>query len=322
MIQTKNKKKIEEWERDLLGRKSEEELNADAREKENTTTQPVSQVSAEVIEETLNAEEGVIEAGVLNENVVQKDAGERSTSSTETPAINDISGVQKDESYESTTDADAEFINALPPGSVENNKPMLAMLLSTKSQQNGNHVNRPKDLSASDTWKLKYSLTEVAKDTRAHTLYEACKLRRSKLFAESSHDDGDPEVQDHFRDILKEKAAQGRAWRKEQDELEAPEATHVSLANVDDFECKSINKRRTSSPTTSPKTVEAQVLDRAERQAKQMGLETWRVDDTVRTIASRMVSKAMLKFDPHMAANKTINVDDYLSVLYGENRTK
>lgn len=358
MIQSKNKKKIEDWEKQLLGKQSEEELTAKAKDASAAAVGDVAtfspstnfeqEVTSDILEPTGNTEEGTITVDTASTVTEQEEPSinipetSLGTSSAPAPASDGTDST----AYESTADADTTFLSALPEAHPDPHKPLLAMVLTTKSQQNGRQVNRPNNLLASETWKLRYSLTDVAIDTRAHAFYEACKNRRSKLMkdfvdAESENDPGG----DFFRRILKEKAAQGRTWRKEQDEMEAAEAEAAAAASaggepaaqtqqhIVDMSKSSANfghdlRDRDRPTTTTPPsssssssssfpltTLETQAFERAERQLKQAGLETWEADDLARAVALRMVKTSKTKIEGRQKS--TISVESYMEELYG-----
>lgn len=327
-IQNKNKKEIEEWERDLLGKQPddarvaeaagaaaveavtsspsvhlEEEATASVHEEatasvsedvtpnipeeaivdisgettnvEDATTDIPEEVTAGVQEdantdtpeeaivdiskETTNAEEGTLIIGstdtelALVDSLVDEPERLLETDSTAAVSDGDAAKLVEDGPYESTTDADAEFLASLPEEGTEAPKSLLAMMLTIKSKQNDDYVNRPIDLSDSDTWKMKYSLTEIQKPERAHSLYLACKARRHKLMANLKDKEEEPDAHyEQFINVLKEKAEQGRAWRKEMDDLEAAEARGSVQANMVDMSESTNNIRVHGERSTAP----------------------------------------------------------------------
>lgn len=90
---------------------------------------------------------------------------------------------------------------------------LLAMTLTIRNKVNAEYVTRPDSLTASDTWTVEYSLSEIKHADQAWDLYRACQKRRMKKLAP----DEDEEISRYIQD-LREMSQRGAIWRREMDE--------------------------------------------------------------------------------------------------------
>ena len=130
---------------------------------------------------------------------------------------------------ESQTQADQPFLDSIDQEAAKADidaeslsEDILAMTLSLRNKVNGEDVLRPENMTATDEWSVEYSLVEVPVPSRARALYNACQRRRSKKM-----DPEDSDVVSRYVQKLRNISANGRAWRKEQDQRDEKEPVHV-----------------------------------------------------------------------------------------------
>lgn len=103
------------------------------------------------------------------------------------------------------------------PATQENVTPkqgeLLAMTLTIRNKVNTEYVTRPDILTASDTWTVEYSLSEMKHADQAWDLYRACQKRRVKKLVP----DEDEEISLYIQE-LREMSQRGAIWRSEMDE--------------------------------------------------------------------------------------------------------
>ena len=136
-----------------------------------------------------------------------------------------------EKSEEFKMQADTPFIEEISQASdsqdpANSNKDILAMTLTVRNKANNAFVLRPETLTASDTWSIEYSLTEVPDEHRAWALYEACQARRRKKLDASMREE-DTEKVSYFIRKLRKLSEQGREWRKGMDEKDSEKPVRV-----------------------------------------------------------------------------------------------
>lgn len=97
---------------------------------------------------------------------------------------------------------------------------LLAMTLAIRNKVNAEYVTRPDTLTASDTWTVEYSLSEIKHADQAWDLYRACQKRRMKKLVP----DEDEEISRYIQE-LREMSQRGAIWRRvmdEEDKLRPP----------------------------------------------------------------------------------------------------
>lgn len=90
---------------------------------------------------------------------------------------------------------------------------LLAMTLTIRNKVNAEYVTRPDILTASDTWTVEYSLSEIKHADQAWDLYRACQKRRMKKLVP----DEDEEISRYIQE-LREMSQRGAIWRRVMDE--------------------------------------------------------------------------------------------------------
>lgn len=90
---------------------------------------------------------------------------------------------------------------------------LLAMTLAIRNKVNAEYVTRPDILTASDTWTVEYSLSEIKHADQAWDLYRACQKRRMKKLVP----DEDEEISRYIQE-LREMSQRGAIWRRVMDE--------------------------------------------------------------------------------------------------------
>ena len=91
---------------------------------------------------------------------------------------------------------------------------VLGMMLTINNRVNGIYVNRPDNLTRDQRWEAEYSL-EVIQDSKAWSLYEACRNRRKKAL-EDSDDNGRV---DHYALMMKQLSQRGAKHRAMENSL-------------------------------------------------------------------------------------------------------
>lgn len=163
------------------------------------------------------------ESNSENSDIASSATGEGTSAS---PEEDYISSQGEDEEFR--TDADRPFLEAISqenhPDSESDD--VLAMTLTLRNKINGHYVLRPENLTKEDKWSIEYSLSEVATQSRAKALYEACQVRRKKKL-DMPMAPGDQEVISGYARRLREMSSKGREWRDEMDERDAERPVHV-----------------------------------------------------------------------------------------------
>ena len=119
----------------------------------------------------------------------------------------------------SQTPGDSQFLNEIGSEQEEAGPgEILALTLSIRNKMNDQYVLRPVNLTPKDKWSVEYSIAEIAPQTRAWSLYQACQLRRKKRLDDSIEEED--ENVDYYLARIQELSRKGRKWRKEQDELD------------------------------------------------------------------------------------------------------
>ena len=177
-------------------------------------------------EEERRKEDGV-DKGPDTDEVTESLNAKDDTSSS--PEAQPSDAPNKDSQQESQTQADQPFLDSIDQEAAKADidaeslsEDILAMTLTLRNKLNGEDVLRPESMTAADEWSVEYSLVEVPVPSRARALYKACQSRRSKKM--------EPEDSDSVSDYvqkLRNLSANGRAWRKEQDQRDEKEPVQV-----------------------------------------------------------------------------------------------
>ena len=177
-------------------------------------------------EEERRKEDGV-DKGPDTDEVTESLNAKDDTSSS--PEAQPSDALNKDGQQEYRTQADQPFLDSIDQEAAKadidaesSSEDILAMTLSLRNKVNGEDVLRPENMTATDEWSVEYSLVEVPEPSRARALYKACQRRRSKkMEPEDSH------VVSGYVQNLRNISANGRAWRKEQDQRDEKEPVQV-----------------------------------------------------------------------------------------------
>ena len=145
------------------------------------------------------------------------------------PEAQPSDAVNKDSQEEYQTQADQPFLDSIDQEAAKadidaesSSEDILAMTLTLRNKVNGEDVLRPENMTAADEWSVEYSLVEVPVPSRARALYKACQSRRSKKMEPE-----DSDVVSGYVQKLRNLSANGRAWRKEQDQRDEKEPVQV-----------------------------------------------------------------------------------------------
>jgi hypothetical protein len=98
--------------------------------------------------------------------------------------------------------------------------PLLAMTLIIRNKVNNLYVERPNKLQGHEKWAVEYALSEVPQLKRAHELYGALKARRRRSLTRNVDLTKDA-WNNFFIENIKKLSRKGKAWREEQDKIEA-----------------------------------------------------------------------------------------------------
>jgi hypothetical protein len=168
------------------------------------------------IEKRIFGMAGTQTAGVKSDDDTKSESSPPTNSSTNDANVTffDSIGKSLEDSIKSSNDSNSNVSSEAK----EEAKEVLGMVLTIRNKVNGQVVLRPKDLEASDKWTVDYTLTEMARISRAQDLYKACKNRRR---VELSRNDAEQNVAaNYYLRKLREITQRGAKWRREQDELD------------------------------------------------------------------------------------------------------
>lgn len=102
---------------------------------------------------------------------------------------------------------------------------LLGMVLTIRNRVNGSYVARPEHLDASDKWDVEYNLEELS-DAQARNLYAPLVNRRKKIL-ETDAESKDKGWQWLFEGNLKKTTAEGREFRKRENQLAKTRPVYV-----------------------------------------------------------------------------------------------
>ncbi|KAI1633675.1 Pet127-domain-containing protein [Biscogniauxia mediterranea] len=123
---------------------------------------------------------------------LSKDGQIQSESSTEQSADKQSAEAQGhdslDQSVEKLAEHTAEVLSDQVEDDIDDQRPLMGMVLTIKNKVNGRYVTRPEKLGKDDDWTVEYNIEELA-EQRARTIYTQCKLRRRKTFQETENKD-------------------------------------------------------------------------------------------------------------------------------------
>ena len=241
-IQQSQKERVEQYERSVLGLKPEDEN--DERENSKDWESIMAQVTNEVHNDEIdsggnscsepsggnsqsistNVEDGQVPQESeknaeesVNDDRIRTEAKE-DASSLSKPDFTQQEAAAGNAQTESNSERIQEPTSTSDPAEARNPKQILAMTLTTRSKVNGKYRVRPVDLTSSDEWQVEYSITEIASQERARSLYEMCKRRRKNVLPQDNPDD---QVEDYYRQKLRQYSEKGREWRNKMDEWES-----------------------------------------------------------------------------------------------------
>ena len=145
------------------------------------------------------------------------------------PEAQPSDALNEDGQQEYQTQADQPFLDSIDQEAAKadidaesSSEDILAMTLTLRNKVNGEDILRPENMTAADEWSVEYSLVEVSVPSRARALYKACRSRRSKKMEPE-----DSDVVSGYVQKLRRLSANGRAWRKEQDQRDRKEPVQV-----------------------------------------------------------------------------------------------
>lgn len=186
-IQNMNKDKIEEWERNLLRSGPTGQTDSSVNVEQDVTSEFLAQSGRH---SPLDAEASNAES---QDNIA--DAGQP------------LSQALFSDSKNTTGEPKVE------------EGPVLAWQLYTYSHINKTYYARPPStMTSDDAWDLSYELKRIS-ESRAPTLYKACKERRRKELSEEE----ERRDHDYYRDMLRSISEEGKKWREGIDRIEEKE---------------------------------------------------------------------------------------------------
>lgn len=146
------------------------------------------------------------------------------------------SGLNTDEAspLESSEDDDASHATADLPGTAEqveskstttaSDEDLMGMILTVRNKVNGRDVQRPEDLSKSDSWTVSYHIEEIPAG-RAETIYRQLKRRRQIALAPEK--DRGEEWHRMFKGNLRYHSERGQRFRRKETEIAKTRPVHV-----------------------------------------------------------------------------------------------
>ncbi|KAB8349594.1 hypothetical protein FH972_023618 [Carpinus fangiana] len=230
-IQSANKEKIEEWERQILGRTKESSTSLITEgdlEQDNishylpprgdTADAAVDQPDLPKLDEAIHPSAAqAAEPGPADRQSNAEPSAPISGASTTTEGA-----ATSQDASDTVNDGHTGFLEQLATerekkSASDPSKPLLAMVIHVKSTVNGKKLFKaPEDMRVQDKWVLKYGMNEVTDSRRAWSLYEACKARRQKAYSKDEEDAG-PQKSDFFVDMLREITEQSKKYREKLD---------------------------------------------------------------------------------------------------------
>ena len=237
------------------GQKQDDEIDqAQSEEEESNEVSEEIERSAENeelvenVEEDSDTEESLGEHKSVNPSEDESQSSEQSATATsenmneaedDTQAASDaeagrqyVPSMLGAEEEEFPTEADQPFIDSINEELAEadeaasSGQNILAMTLTVRNKVNGKFVLRPDHFTAEDSWSIEYSLTKIASQRRARTLYEACQARRKKhLDTPEAPEEGEA-LSSYLRN-LRELSAKGKKWRNRMDKENSKKPTQV-----------------------------------------------------------------------------------------------
>ncbi|KAI9842091.1 MAG: hypothetical protein M1838_003275 [Thelocarpon superellum] len=241
-IQNRNKGPMEQFERDILGLQPEAPANDEAGTN-GTSKAAWRDIHAEVEQELVHDE--LLSNTSQQPDQAEDDPGSGANGSMRgtTSGIDTVAEIEPQHDAP-TAAADAEVSRAVEDSEAagdgkwldevdkdqqelrcqSHDRPILAMTLTIRNKVNGQYVIRPETLQESDLWSVEYALAEIQTQTRAWSLYRACRERRKKAL-DSADEDGADAAANFYVRRLWEMSKKGKKWRRQQDLADAENET-------------------------------------------------------------------------------------------------
>ena len=314
-IQNTNRRKVEEWERAMLGKAPVQSSDSDD-DNGKHLNENTGQTSTDSIADLSLGKPRKQSASEARECEIpsSKESEESNPLATENKEIQNVNVEQDITSDLLTTTADAhqrEISSAdrsKPSSPVDDTEspadssflesesetksssssqgPLLGMTLRIQSKVNGNRVARPQNtMSAEDVWQIDCTLDEISQPSRAWSLYQALQQRRSKEFDDAR---GREKENDFYKDILRRIAKRGKEWRQDLEARERTEGEENRVRMWDEGHSQS-----SASAPHSLKATKSAVFDRREDAIQEQATNeqvsrTWdRVIDILHSQASQ-----------------------------------
>ncbi|KAF2170865.1 hypothetical protein M409DRAFT_63923 [Zasmidium cellare ATCC 36951] len=189
--------------------------------------EPMSEDDIDRIQNSQKAKVQEFERNVMGKSGEPTDAAPLAKTSKATDT-----GTDSTLSLSSTnSDADVSFLGSISSTKSDANlKPLFYATVIVQSKVNDETVpnDRPTNLKRGDKWEIDYIIKDYEITEHEWAMYEDCRARRKYALTERDDEDGadpesdgEPRKENSFIKYLKQMAAEGRAFRKKIDVLEA-----------------------------------------------------------------------------------------------------
>jgi hypothetical protein len=209
----------QDLEDDVLTETAEEDSEQEVAE-ETTEEDAEQEVMEKTVEESSKEE-------MMEENVEQSSEQEMTEETTEESSEEEATAEPVEEELEDevgSENATPEEAALVPAPEPENLGPLIGWTLTTRSKINGGYVDRPRKLTEADDWKVEYHIQEIPEDS-VWKLYNALKDRRHSLVS-TDDKEVDKSLQS-YRSMIQRFSNRGRAWREQQDKIDAEMGVQV-----------------------------------------------------------------------------------------------
>ncbi|KAG9824821.1 Pet127-domain-containing protein, partial [Aureobasidium melanogenum] len=251
-IQNSQKEKIAEWERNLRDPASKlntEQISELAEEDGEDNTKKLGDSESDLSQESAEGDVSEPKQAPETPEAQPETVAAQGSEAEKDPIVKEIEAISKTSESEPRTESESQ---------VEEEKPLLGMVLTIRSKVNGVYVERPENLKKHHDWSIEYSLTEL-KSGQAWREYRAAQARRRRTYQKLNNrlDKSDPDsaelsYNEHYINMLKELSEKGRKMRASLDQKAANKPKIVvgmpydrpsksQMANTDDVSIETVD---------------------------------------------------------------------------------
>ncbi|KAF2115071.1 mitochondrial protein Pet127-domain-containing protein [Lophiotrema nucula] len=155
--------------------------------------------------------------------VTSEEESEEGERNAEEAAGEDTDQAHVEDSVSSSADSNVEGevpeAQSAANGDLPEGKRIAGWTLTVRNRVNGAYVPRPTNLRANDDWSLEYLIQDIDDDIKVKRLHGQLQDRRHKLLGKTEEEQATDLAR--MRDILGKYSRRGRAWREEQDKIDA-----------------------------------------------------------------------------------------------------